>query len=58
MSSAAVYTVCAIAVVEKRNILSLDGDFLNAFIPSGEVILVRLDETNSELLCQLRPDYI
>jgi hypothetical protein len=59
VSSAAVYTVCAIAVVEKRNVLSLDigGAFLNAYIPSGEVILVRLDETNSELLCQLRPDY-
>lgn len=34
--------------------LNIGCAFLNA---CGEDILVRLDETNSEVLCQLRPDY-
>jgi hypothetical protein len=54
-----IYTIAAIAAIEGRHVMTLDigGAFLNALIPSGEKILVRLDEVNSELLCQLRPEY-
>lgn len=49
----------AIAAIEGRHVLTLDigGAFLNAYIPAGDKILVRLDQINAELLCQLRPDY-
>jgi hypothetical protein len=33
------------------------GSFLNAMRSAGEEILVRLDAINSELLCQLSPEY-
>ena len=57
--STSVYTVAAIAAAERRYVLTLDigGAFLNALVPSGETIMVKLDAINSELLCQMRPDY-
>ena len=59
VSITSIYTIVAIAAVEGREVMTLDigGAFLNALIPSGEQILVRLDDVNSELLCQLRPEY-
>lgn len=59
VSRASVYAVTAIAAVEGRHVLSGDigSAFLNAYIPAGVKILVPLDEVNSELLCQLRPEY-
>lgn len=49
----------AIAVVDNRYVLSMNigGTYLNAYIPSVKIVLLRLDAVNSELLCQLRPDY-
>ena len=59
VASSSVYAVAAIAAVEGRHVLSGDigAAFLNAYIPAGVKILVRLDKVNSELLCQLRPEY-
>ena len=59
VSSSSIYTVAAIAAVEKRHVMSLDigSAFLNAVVEGGTEILVKLDKINSQLLCQLRPDY-
>ena len=59
VSCTSVYAVAAIAAIEGRKVMTLDigGAFLNADIPSGETILVKLDKVNSELLCQVRPEY-
>lgn len=54
VSITSIYTIVVISATEGRRVMTLDigGAFLNAMIPAGEEILVRLDAINSELLCQ------
>ena len=55
VSTSSVMTVLAIAVKEHRYAMTVDiaGAYLNAAIPAGTDIFMRLDKTVSEILCDI-----
>ena len=61
-SHTAVMIVIALAALEGRKVMTADigGAFLNAEMPldpEGDPIMVRLSKLESDLLCQIKPDY-
>ena len=59
VASTAVYNIAAMAAVERGHVITLDvtGAFLNAYVPEGVKIRVRLGRIDAELLCQMKPEY-
>lgn len=59
VATSSVFTILAIAAEERRKVRTLDigGAFLHAPIPDDLEIFVKLDRVNTEMLCQIRPDY-
>jgi hypothetical protein len=55
VSATHIYCIAAIAAVERREVATGDvgAAFINAYVPDGTLIHVRLDQVNTNLLCNL-----